>query len=243
MNNFELAVEFVKKVKMEFVRETERGDMPPVVMMEQDDKLSVIAIAPVVDKHAGLFAVKVLCASCQPTAMTIVADAHIRTQKTKPGQTPEEAAAEFHQKYQPGEMQRQCDEEGACERGELIDVLSCIRYTRDGTTNYRVVPYDYHGKGGKPFAWLESHPQAPITHFDEPPGTAVGGDAPTLRGFIPDSLRAAFAGVPDINTALGLARTAFGLSGAEAVYCSGNAALKVLHSLNFDIYDLRTPVE
>ncbi len=174
-------VDFAKKQKAWAVEKTDRGDIPPTVIVERDG-ICAIVIAPQIDKHLGLKAAAMCQAGFDPDALTMVMDAHITQAQKKEGQTIEEAEEEFRKKFPPGSMQRMCDEEGACETGLITDCLICHRITRDGKISMVTLPYSYHGKGGPPFKWLDQDPKFGKLSESENPEAEV-------RGMIPDALR------------------------------------------------------
>ncbi len=136
-------------LKFAFVVITDRGDIPPVTIAERNGKVTAIIIAPQVDKEAGLHAAAVARVALSSDTVTVAFDAHMY--RMKAGETEED----YRKRFPPGSMQKMCDEEGACERGELVDVLSVQRYTPTGTLSASLT-YDYHGKAaGQPFKWLE----------------------------------------------------------------------------------------
>src|SRR5215204_2387665 len=79
------------------------ADLRPTVVIERSGRRVVTIESPTMDKEAGLF------------------DAHIKLMK--PG---EEMPA-------PGELQRLCDEEGACDLDLISDVIVVQRLHRDGS--------------------------------------------------------------------------------------------------------------
>lgn len=53
-------------------------------------------------------------------------------------------------------MQRQCDEEGACETGAMSDCIVCHWIDEKLEVEVQILPYNYHGKkGGVPFTWTD----------------------------------------------------------------------------------------
>jgi hypothetical protein len=173
-------IDFAKKQKDWAVEGTERGDVPPTVIVERDGKVLAVVIAPQIDKILGLQAAAMCQAGFDPDALTMIMDAHIHEAKSKEWQSKEEAVEEFHKKF-PNGMQHACDNENACDLGEISDCLICHRITRDGEITLTTLPYSYHGKNaGVPFKWLDEDER--YKDFGN-----ISGDE--LEGFIPDNLR------------------------------------------------------
>jgi arginine repressor len=180
--NFDDFKRVAKRHKKMWVETSDRGDVPPTVFVEKDGQVVATIVAPQVDKHAGLHAAALARMGFDADALSIIMDAHTASVKAKEGATMEEAEAEFRKQYPPGSMQKMCDEEGACERGDIVDVLLCQRIDRDGNFKMFLLPYSYHGKGGPEFKWLDKHPA--VEGFDP---DAI--DNTKCKGFIPEALR------------------------------------------------------
>jgi hypothetical protein len=134
-------------LKNAFVHFTDRGDIPPAAIAERDGKVLAIVCASQVSRDAGLHLAHLLRFGLGIDHITIAFDAHMY--KSKPGETYED----YRKKYPPGSMQKECDEKGACERGELIDCLTIHRVSA-GKYVAATLPYHYHGKGTD-FRWAE----------------------------------------------------------------------------------------
>lgn len=183
-------VDFLKAKKEMFVQVTERGDIPPVVIAERDGHIQTLVFSPQVNKHMGLYAARVLKAGFDPDHIIMVMDAHIHLGKVKEGQTKEEAYEEYQKKFPKG-MQAACDEEGACDTGEITDCLICHRIDKDGKFEMFYLPYSYHGKGGPPFRWLDKEEK-----YKDCFKALEGEDGTEYEGFIPDSLREIMSEAP-----------------------------------------------
>jgi hypothetical protein len=161
-------IEMARKHKMFFVENTERGDAPPAVVAERNGNPIAMAIAPEVNKKMALYAANIFRVGAHADALTIVLDAHIAMG----------SAAEKYMKT-PGSMQHACDEEGACETGEISDCLVCHRVTVGEKDNLNIqmatLRYGYHGKNGPPFRWIDEE--------------AVQMEGAELGGYIIDSLK------------------------------------------------------
>jgi len=146
-NNWDNWIDLAKHHKKMWVEISERGDMPPTIFGERDGRVLCAVIAPQVDKYQGLQAAAMLRRGLAVDTLTMILDAHIRTGKV--GQEDE-----FMKNYKHGDMQKACDEEGACETGLISDCLICHRIGQDNKMKMASLTYSYHGKnGGVPFAW------------------------------------------------------------------------------------------
>lgn len=173
-------VDFAKQQKAWAVEITDHGDIPPTVIVERDGKVLAIVVSPEINKQLGLKAAAMCQTGFDPDAITMVLDAHIHSGKVAEGQTNEEAIEEYHKKFPKG-MQHACDNEGACDLGEISDCLICHRIDREGNITMVTLPYSYHGKSaGQPFKWLDEDER--YKNMGE-----LGGSS--LTGLIPDTLR------------------------------------------------------
>ena len=228
-------IKFAKQQKDWAVEKTERGDIPPTIIVERGGELQAIIIAPQIDKYMGLHAAALAQVGFDPDALVMVVDAHIHQGNMKDGQTPEQAAEEFKKKYPKG-MQHACDNENACELGEISDCLVCHRITRDGVLSMVSLPYSYHGKGGPAFKWLDDDPK----YKDVVQGTEEK-DGLVLKGFIPDSLRKIMSEPPimDKHPALMELAKAFKDFSPERVrYHTARAIMAILAGQEFVIMDM-----
>lgn len=184
MSNMQMWVDFAKQQKQWAVDSTNRGDIPPTIIVERNDEIIAVVISPEIDKRLGLQAAAMCHLGFDPDALIMVVDAHIHQGHVEEGQTVEEAQEAFRKKFPKG-MQHACDNEDACAVGEISDCLICHRITRDGKITLVSLPYSYHGKdGGVPFQWLDDDERYKnLSSFFQ------NTDKDTLKGFIPDSLR------------------------------------------------------
>jgi hypothetical protein len=109
-----------------------------------------------------------------------VFDAHVRVVEKK-----------FLEDYEYGDMQKACDEEGACETGQISDCLSCHLINDQLEGEVQMMPYFYHGKGGVPFEWRDhkgvgEKPQKP------------DDEGVRFEGIIPDSLKQIMSATPRV---------------------------------------------
>lgn len=183
-NELKQWVDYAKAHKDVWVKCTDRGDITPTIIVERDGEVQAIISATQVDKHQGLNIAALSQIGFDPDHMTILLDAHIGRGTAKEGQTAEEAHEEFKKKYPKG-MQAACDEEGACDLGDIADCLICHRIDRAGNIEMVTLPYAYHGKDGPPFRWLNEN------DFKEGifKASKDGDGGKVLTGLIPDALR------------------------------------------------------
>jgi hypothetical protein len=229
MNTMDDWIELSKEHKRRWVEITDRGDMPPTMFAERKGRIICAVVARHVDKYEGLQAAAMLRRACDIDALTMILDAHIR--KGKIGQTEEEFRQEMEQ-YKPGDMQRMCDEEGACSRGEISDCLICHRIDNSGKIKMVILTYDYHGKqGGVEFKWT-NYGGDEIRIMDEAdPALRLGGN-------IPDALRQIMALPPltdmDFVAALG---EVHGIGKEQQLYHCTRAIYSILSLKGFLVMD------
>lgn len=130
------------------------------------------ATGPEVDKYQGMKIASMMQMGFQPDRLLIVLDSHFV--QSLPGET----AEDMHRKYPPGSMQKMCDEEGACEAGEISDCLVLASIDKDKKFEMDILPYDYHGKGTQ-FRWK---------FLPDELGVALKDSFGHHEGFIPSSL-------------------------------------------------------
>ena len=118
------------------------ADLRPIVFFERGGRLVVTVETPAVDKEAALFAARVGAQGYGADALTVILDAHIKL--INPGD----------ELPRPGDLQRQCDEEGACDLGLISDTLIIQRLSTDGSAQIAILPYKYHGSQTV-FRWTE----------------------------------------------------------------------------------------
>jgi hypothetical protein len=222
--------EFARKVKMQWVENDKRGDIPPVVLVEKGDEVVTVAIAPDVDKHQGLHMALVLRKGFDPDRICIVLDSHFAL--PEPGDGPEE----MQKKYPPGSMQKACDEEGACSAGKISDCLVCAYCDRDGKISMRVLPYDYHGKDGPPFKWTTEGP------FADAASHAYQEDKEGCytQGLIPDTLRDIMTKEKPLMQEKAVTLNPYGddFSEERKEFHTGRAVIMFLRSLGCQVEDL-----
>lgn len=186
-------IDIAKHHKMAWVENTQQGDMPPTVIGIRDGKPIILVIAPQVDKHMGLRAANLLRIGLGIDAIVFITDSHVILTKDK---SPEETRALYEKYREPGSMQKACDENGACNLGEIADCI-CVNYIDSKNFKFSMgsFPYFYHGKdGGAKFQWMEEHNSEmldcpvvdDIKPFEE---ERDKHDGPVVSGLIPNTMK------------------------------------------------------
>lgn len=206
-------------LKVVAVAATKRGDLNPAVIAERKGKIVAIVIAPKLDKHDGLKACEMARVGMAADTITAIFDAHTTL-------APIQSVDEFRQKY-PNGMQQACDDQGACETGEISDCLICHRIDRQGQITMSVMPYNYHGEGTT-FKWNHLHFYTMTSKED---GTR-------LEGLIPETLRQVMALESMMHNPMlkGLAPD-FGLDDYKRWYHTSRAAMRFLREQGFIVMD------
>lgn len=213
-------IEFAKKHKDFFVQSTERGDVPPTIIAERNGKVFAIAVAPEVDKKFAFGASHLFRTGAAADALVLILDAHIRKVDATQGD-------EFLENYKHGDMQRACDEEGACDAGVISDCLICHRIEKDGNITMKVLPYSYHGKGTE-FKWTNNDKYKEEEMPDR------------VEGLIPDTLRKIMAETPYIATegnVLAKMSNKIGFTEDRSQYHAARAVFHILMSQGFQLFD------
>lgn len=158
-------IESIRRYKEDRTRMTPTDhDLAPIIRIEREGRMLGAFEAPQVNKEFALAAARAAFGGFGANTVMLVMDAHMSPV------TPDEAA-----NYQPGEMQRRCDEEGSCALGLMTDLLIFHRVTRrmvmqepsdssDSSDSAAVptieveiaiVPYIFHESGESPPARLQ----------------------------------------------------------------------------------------
>jgi hypothetical protein len=227
-NDWNVWVSLAKEYKKFWVEASERGDMPPAIFAERDGKVLCAVFAPQVDRDQALRAAAILRRALAIDSLTIILDAHIRTAKI-------EDKDEFLKKYKHGDMQKACDEEGACERGEISDCLICHRIGQDGKIQMATLTYSYHGKnGGVPFAWNNyGGEDADQLHLMDENKEGV-----KLEGNVPNALRQIIKIEPLTNVDyIQSVAAGFGMDREKQLYHCARAVYSVLTQSGYLVID------
>jgi hypothetical protein len=218
-------VELAKYCKMWWVENDNRGDVPPVVLPVKNKQILAAIFAPKVDKQYGLHAASILRVGLDADAIYLIMDAHMRSMKP-------EDEKEFLKKYRHGDMQRACDEEGACETGLITDCLMAQVIDSDLRIKMANIPYSYHGKGTT-FQWKDKD----TVVFDERKAGC------SLSGNVPNALRQIMQQKPLSETdELKAAAQKFNFSTNRKMYHMCRGVFRFLLSQNYSIIDYITPV-
>lgn len=174
-------IDFAKEHKAFAVQKTERGDVFPTIIVERNQELLAVVMAPELDKMLGLQAAHMCKIGFDPDSLTLVLDAHMHQSKRKDNQTFEEMEEEYRSKFPKG-LQFAHDEEN--EIDEIVDCLICHRINRQGEISIVALPYTYQ-EGKNPLKWLDSDPNYKDIYEEE----MCDKDGEQLKGYIPESLR------------------------------------------------------
>jgi hypothetical protein len=181
------------------------------------------------NKFSGLFACEAIGAIMRPDALSIACDAHSKRFAATT------SLEEIKKAYPPGAMQKQCDNEGACERNEIVDVIWIMRIDKDSTITAHTLPYSYHGKhAGTPFKWLDEHPQTVVDL------TAEQGEI-KFEGTFPDTLRNAMSGTgraADHMTKMLAVSEMLGIDKAHRQEAEFRALKTALKACGFGVFDM-----
>jgi hypothetical protein len=246
LSDFSPAISLARKSKLDWIAEgrTPHGDLPPAVLVERGGELLAVVVAPHVDKHLALNAALVCRVAFDADALTAVLDSHVALTPLPPPETPEPASVEerneaalerFTSKWPAGAMQKARDE-GACERGEITQVLVVSRVERSGKIATRMLAYEYDGKDPATFKWLDSsdRPDMPMLSVDgvEEDESENGVK---FKGLIPDSLRKIIAegAIVDRDPRLQEMAAQNGFNRRKQLYHSGRAAVTFLDAQGY----------
>ena len=186
--NLEQAIEFARKRKEARVAVApDDHDLRPLLVFSRGGQTVAIVTTPDVDKEQGLAAARIGLGGYSADEVILILDAHMKLM-----QLGEEPPA-------PGELQRMCDQEGACELGLITDLVVVNRITHEGVQEMACVPYAYHGSGTV-FRWSGEI------------RTALGRE---VKGYIPESLFCAVLDSRSVNVVAALVH-AIGLSPGRA---------------------------
>lgn len=145
-------------------------DLNPHVTVIRGGAVIAVIVAPELDARLGLAAAGAAAVGYAADELVFSADAHLSNSGTNP---------RTGLPWAPGEMQRLCDNEGACEIGLLTDAMVSTWATRTGQLAIWTDPY-HVDKTARTVAW--SPPSGEQLQIEQPPLA--------LTGRIPDTLRA-----------------------------------------------------
>lgn len=132
-------VDGIKKLKEHRVAEGQGvegdDDLTPMVEVFRGEDLVAMIVAPQVDRDQGLDAARMAAVGFSADKISMVLDAHVSSSPINP-KTGEE--------WGPGEMQRACHEDGACQVGLITDTLIIIDHYRSGRHREEMLPYHVH---------------------------------------------------------------------------------------------------
>lgn len=213
--NLEQSIEFARKRKEARVAVApDDHDLRPLLVFSRGGQTVAIVTTPDVDKEQGLAAARLGLSGYSADEVILILDAHMKLMQ--PGEDPPA----------PGELQRMCDQEGACELGLITDLVVVNRITRDGEQEMACVPYAYHGSGTV-FRWSgEVH-------------TARGEE---IEGYITESLSDAMIESHRMNV-VAAAVLALGISPAQARVEADEGMTVVLRRLGCEVEQFTGVIE
>lgn len=160
-------------MKEEAARDMDRlgtDDVPGVVEIWRDGDPLLLIISPQIDRDLVLDAAYFAIPAFAADRAIVMLDAHFSTEPTNP---------KTGKPWEQGEMQKACDEDGACSLGIITDCLLINDVTAD---SYKMATLPYHvNKEAKQVHWQDDKDS--FQELDE---------GATVTGRVPDTLRAAF---------------------------------------------------
>lgn len=148
-------------------------DLDGLVEVWRDGEPIVFIVTPI-DRDKALDAAHFAVRGFRADRIIVSLDSHYTTQANNPS---------TGKPWGPGEMQKACDEDGACSLGIITDALVINTVTKDSLTMY-TLPY-HVDKDAKQVHWQRNED--------------TDSEGATLEGLVPDVLRAAFQGRPLID--------------------------------------------
>jgi hypothetical protein len=198
-------------------------DLAPILWFERDGTVVTVVHCPDVNRDQALIAAQLGVGGYCADSVIVVMDSHVSPEETKPG-----GGA-----WGPGEMQRACDEENACELGTLSDCLIVVDATRSGAVTTSLCRYR-EDKASRSIEWDDA------TTF--PQAGAGSDDGLILEGLVPDALREAFD-VPPLAEVLRQSAELSGvrLSAEEAQGLADHITSTALAGLGYEVLLPRGP--
>jgi hypothetical protein len=169
-------------------------DITPMLRVRRGGRDIVVAECVDVDRDQALWFLSLAVPGYAADAVFMTSDAHMTTAPLNP---------RTRRPWGPHEMQRLCDNEGACATGLITDTIFVTMFARDGSSYFGSLPYHVH-KTAKKVVWVGA-PEFEGTDPEDPTSFQS-------VGYIPDSIRAFFA--QPVLSLDGLA--AIGISAPEA---------------------------
>lgn len=184
--------------------EAKGEDITPLVEFWTDDKgPAAFVFCQRINRDDALDAMWFGASGFNADAVVLCLDSHYTQQPINPA---------TGKQWGPGEMQKACDEDGACSTGIITDCLVVMEQHRDGTHRQAILPYHVDKESGK-VHWHDPERIDPTNIFE--PGAMVDG-------LVIDACRAAFERPKGVNlpspegTALEVACNRFGLEEWQA---------------------------
>lgn len=151
------------------------GDMVPFVTFSNEDGTQVRLeyACPRIDKRDAIAVANLIAPLLQSDWLLATMDTHISYNPTNPA---------TGEPWKPGEMQKACDEDGACSTGIITDAITAMLVRRDGTV--QMVSRTYHvDKAKGEIHWVD------VTSMDT---RGKDPEANQVTGFVAENLMRAF---------------------------------------------------
>jgi hypothetical protein len=222
-----------KRQKMQWMETGKfKGDLPPVVMGLKNGKLISYVIAGNLDRDDGLLISSLVRRALGVDTLYVVMDGHVPIGAYKK----EMEKLIDENKYQRGDMQKMCDEEGACEVDKISDCLVFTRVDDKGGISVGIHSYKYYGKGdGGQIQWTpENDFMMPILEKAQMSGAVNDSLLETMEMplFVDDPTSIFFA------LQFGIVRMPKGRG--EKINLFANRALQYLSDKDCEVHDLRS---
>ncbi|HEU0130797.1 MAG TPA: hypothetical protein VFQ85_07380 [Mycobacteriales bacterium] len=161
-------------------------DLNPHLTVIRGGTVLAVVAAPALDVTLGLSAIGAAAVGYAADELVLSADAHLSHSGTNP---------RTGRPWAPGEMQRLCDTEGACDLGLLTNAMVSTWANRAGQLAMWTDPY-HIDKTARTVTWTPS--RAEQLAIEQPPFT--------LAGRIPDRLRDAMGAPTAVQQADGMSQ-------------------------------------
>lgn len=163
----------VRQGCLEQVEERGTSDMAPMIEGYRDGELIALVQCLQISRDDALTVLPVLVGGLALDAIVLCLDSHYSQEPINP------ATGEA---WKPGEMQKACDEDGACSTGVITDCLMVMEHHRDGFYRQAAIPY-HEDKDAKLVHWHD--PELLFESDNE-------DTAEEVSGIIMDHVEAAF---------------------------------------------------
>lgn len=159
-------------------------DIAPMIMLKDEDGPIAFVFVHQINRDHALDAIYRLVSGFGATECWAAFDSHYTETMTNPATGKPWKNAEPGATDGRGEMQRACDEEGACSTGLLTDTIWCHGVRRDGHEAFANMPY-HIGYAAHEVHWQEDNEKWFRETFKDDGKTR-------MDGLVPDVIREAF---------------------------------------------------